>query len=121
MDTIISEKEVEDIFNNCDKIIKEDIKWTQKNDKKYTIEFTVPIEVNYPGKFVLIGTYNYCLERFTFAILYNNEYRIKALDIGKGHKNPDKNELVKNININGQMNIKINGLMHRMILQQAHQ
>lgn len=95
MDTIISEKEVEDIFDNCDKIIKEDIKWIQKNDKKYTIEFNVPIEVNYPGKFVLIGTYNYSLNRFTFTILYNNEFRIKALDIGKGHKNPDKKRIGK--------------------------
>lgn len=83
----ISEQEAQNIIN-MGKIIDEDIEWANSSDKAYTVEFTVPIKIDYPCKLILIGSYNYRIERFSFTILYNNEARIKSLDIGTDHRNP---------------------------------
>ena len=56
----------------------------------------MPIIIDYPCKLILIGSYNYRIGRFSFTILYNNEARIRALDIGTDHRNPgEKKKLGK--------------------------
>jgi hypothetical protein len=84
----VSEQEVRDIMRSK-KTIEEDIAWSSSDDKAYTVEFNVPIKIDYPCKLILIGSYNFRIERFSFTILYNNEARIRSLDIGTDHKNPD--------------------------------
>jgi hypothetical protein len=43
----VSEQEVRDIMRSK-KTIEEDIVWSSSDDKAYTVEFNVPIKIDYP-------------------------------------------------------------------------
>jgi hypothetical protein len=51
----VSEQEVRDIMRSK-KTIEEDIAWSSSDDKAYTVEFNVPIKIDYPCKLILIGS-----------------------------------------------------------------
>jgi len=81
----VTKQEVEEIML-LPKRVTQYIGWKADTNKESIYEFSIPIECDIPGRLYLKGNINRKLIRFSFVILYNN-YRIKALDIGKTHKN----------------------------------
>ncbi|HEY8361980.1 MAG TPA: hypothetical protein VIK77_03735 [Tissierellaceae bacterium] len=92
--TLLTEEEANTIIA-MEKVIVDDIIW-KRMDEKACFEFNVPVLLDYPGKLVLIGTKSFFREKYSFTLLYNNEFRIRGLDVGKGHRNPpDKKQVGK--------------------------
>ena len=78
-----------DALMSVEKYIETEISWNEDPNKENIYEFRVPVKIySYPSiKLILKGSTNVALQRHSFSIIYNGSARIKALDIGKTHKN----------------------------------
>lgn len=77
------------IINDRTKTIEGDIEWREDEDHSPSVEFKVQIDSAGGWLLFLKGTYNPLLPAITYAIILKTSGRIYALDIGKGHKNPN--------------------------------
>jgi hypothetical protein len=88
MELTITKAEVDELMDEP-KSIEQTIEWNRSNNNEFVFEFRVPVRQKMiPGaKLILKASTNIALNKHTFAIIYNGAARIKALDIGKKHKN----------------------------------
>lgn len=101
----LTREEVEKLIK-IDKIIYEDIVWQLSHRKSYKFEVQILIEENYDVK--LIGTANFLVDKYSYILLVDGT-RVRAIDIGQDHHNPDchntgKCHYHKNWNEKDQMN-----------------
>lgn len=95
IDLPITEQEVNELMEKP-KRIAGNIVWNKTPNRDSIFEFRVPLELdNFNEKLELIVNRNEKISKFSFTIVYNGIARIKALDIGRGHRNPpDRKENV---------------------------
>jgi len=67
------------------KHIEDDITWTHK--QKDWLEFRTRIECDADCTLWLVGSYNHCLDAYSYSFLANGQ-RLRGLDVGKDHHNP---------------------------------
>src|SRR5487761_532083 len=85
----LSQAEFETILGDATKTIRGDIQWVDDEDHSPAVEFRVEVvsEAGFP--LFIRGSYNRLAQTVTFAMIHRAAGRIEALDLGKGHHNPD--------------------------------
>lgn len=81
----LSKEEVDRLIK-LDKIIYEDIVWQHSHKKVYKFAVEIDIGENYELK--LVGTANFLVDKYSYVLLIDGE-RVRAIDIGEDHHNPD--------------------------------
>ena len=63
--------------------------WQEDEDHSPSLEFKVEIATAGGWPLFMKGTYNPLVPAISYALILKTSGRIYALDLGKGHKNPD--------------------------------
>jgi hypothetical protein len=85
----LSNAEFDAILTDCTKRIDGDIVWQQDEDHSPSLEFKVEIVTAGGLPLFMKGTFNPLVSAISFALISKAAGRIYALDLGKGHRNPD--------------------------------
>jgi hypothetical protein len=85
----LSDAEFDAILRDCTKLIEGDIVWQEDEDHSPSLEFKVEIATAGGWPIFMKGTYNPLVPAISYALISKASGRIYALDLGKGHKNPD--------------------------------
>ncbi len=85
----LSNAEFDAILTDCTKRIDGDIVWQQDEDHSPSLEFKVEIATAGGWPLFMKGTFNPLVPAISFALISKAAGRIYALDLGKGHRNPD--------------------------------
>ena len=85
----LSDAEFEAILANNTKSIEGDIVWQEDEDHSPSVEFKVQVETDRGYPLFMKGTFNPLIPAISYALISKTSGRIYALDLGKGHKNPD--------------------------------
>ena len=85
----LSDAEFDAILTDCTKLIEGDIVWQEDEDHSPSLEFKVEIATAGGWPLFMKGTYNPLVPAISYALISKTSGRIYALDLGKGHKNPD--------------------------------
>jgi hypothetical protein len=85
----LSDAEFDAILTDCTKLIEGDIVWQEDEDHSPSLEFKLEIATAGGWPLFMKGTYNPLVPAISYALISKTSGRIYALDLGKGHKNPD--------------------------------
>ncbi|MGL5035383.1 MAG: hypothetical protein ACRC6M_16470, partial [Microcystaceae cyanobacterium] len=92
---MLTDQEFNDFLQDTNKTINGDIEWQEDEDHSPAVEFRVELQTtnDYPVIIKVKGSYNPLLPSLTYAIIHSQAKRIYALDMGKNHRNPDRNQV----------------------------
>ncbi len=85
----LSDAEFDLILTDRTKLIEGDIVWEEDEDHSPSIEFKKEIITAGGWSLYMKGTYNPLVPALSFALISKTLGWIYALDLGKGHRNPD--------------------------------
>jgi len=89
----MTEGEFHDLLIDQTKVITVDISWTSDLEHPLWVNFKAPIESSSGWPIFLKGSFNLQTQALSFTIIHKPAGRIYALDLGKGHQNPDLTKL----------------------------
>lgn len=85
----LSDTEFDAILTDQTKLIEGDIAWEENPDHSPSLEFKAQIITAGGWPLYMKGTFNPLIPAISYALISQTSGRIYALDLGKGHKNPD--------------------------------
>lgn len=89
MDLVLTEQEIDDLIKNGNLTIQKNINWRPKKNQSF-YEFRVPVQNTYQGNsfnLTLVGTKNIRTIRYSFILMLDERYRIRALCPFETHTN----------------------------------
>ena len=84
----LTDAQFSSILEDEQKLIREDISWTEDEDRSPAVEFRVEVESSEGWPLFVQGRYNRRAGTLTFALILKTVGRIYGLDMGKDHHNP---------------------------------
>jgi hypothetical protein len=86
---VLTQGEFEAILCDASKRIIESISWCEDEDHSPSVEFRAEIASDAGHPLMVRGSFNRMAKTLTFALIHRQAGRVYALDMGKGHRNPD--------------------------------
>ena len=85
----MNQADFEALIDDQTKSIAGDIHWSDDEDHSPSVEFRVDVDSEAGHPIFIKGSYNALAQTLSYTLVHRGSGRIYALDLGKGHHNPD--------------------------------